>query len=264
MQNKIKSAFDSVHADKQLKKQTMDFIENKTHNKRSVLRPVCAAFACLALACFGGYKAYFTPTSIISIDINPSIELDVNRFDKVISVDSYNDDGEIFSNSLDIIFKDYNSAIDEILESDTIKNCLSENQTLSIGVLPLNEAQGENILQYVSNCTSGHENMHCYSLNQDEVSEAHSLGLSYGKYRVYLQLLDLGIEITPDEVNQMTMRELNDLIVSNSNTITTSNGNCNGNGNGNGNGNCNNNVNTTSNSGTGKQNGKQNGHHHNK
>ena len=37
---------------------------------------------------------YFTPIAEISIDINPSIELRVNRFDQVISVDGLNGDGQ--------------------------------------------------------------------------------------------------------------------------------------------------------------------------
>ena len=222
MQNKIKSAFDSIHANYNLKNQTLNFIEKKTHHKHYILRPICATFACLAIIGFGGYKAYFTPTSVISIDINPSIELDVNRFNKIISIDSYNSDGEILSNSLNIMFKDYNSAIDEILKSQTVLNCLSNDEDLSIAVLPIDENQGENILEYVSHCTSQHQNMHCYSLNSDEVADAHSLGLSYGKYKAYLKLKELGIELTPDEANQMTMREINDLI-SDANQNTNSN-----------------------------------------
>ena len=58
MQNKIKSAFDNIHAGDNLKSQTITFIESKTHHKRSILRPMCATFACLALIGFGGYKAY--------------------------------------------------------------------------------------------------------------------------------------------------------------------------------------------------------------
>ena len=214
MQNKIKSAFDNIHADDNLKKQTINFIQSKTHHKRNILRPICASFACLVLVGFGGYKAYFTPTSVISIDISPSIELDVNRFDKIISVDSYNSDGEILSNSLDIMFKNYDSAIDEILKNETVLNYLSDDELLSIAIIPIDENQGKNILEYVSNCTAQHQNMHCYSLNSDEVNNAHKLGLSYGKYKAYLQLQELGIELTSDEINQMSMREINDLISS--------------------------------------------------
>lgn len=266
MHNKIKSAFDGIHADDNLKNQTLCFIQSKQskNHKHNILRPICATFACLALVGFGGYKAYFTPTSVISIDINPSIELDVNRFDRVISVDGYNSDGETFSDSLDIMFKNYNSAIDEILESETVLNCLSNDGSLSIAVLPIDQNQGENILNYVSHCTSQNQNMHCYSLNSDEVADAHSLGLSYGKYKAYLRLQELGIELTPDEVNQMTMREINDLI-----SGAKQNDNTNGNQNANSgqgqncgqNGNQNSSQNGNQNSNGHHQYGNQNGHH---
>lgn len=213
MRNKIKQAFDPICADDNLKNHTIDYIQKKTSRRNSAfLRSLCAGCACFVIAAFGGYKLYFTTTSVISIDINPSIELDVNRFDKIISVDGYNQDGEDFSALLDIKYENYQTAIDAILESDTVENCLSENEFLTIAVLPLNEDQGENILHYVSDCTSQKKNMYCYSLNADEVSEAHSYGLSYGKYKAYLQLQALNIQITPEEISQMTMREIHELI----------------------------------------------------
>ena len=50
--------------------------------------PIIACFIFLLFS-FSGYGLYFTKTSIISIDINPSIELNINRFDRVISINKY-------------------------------------------------------------------------------------------------------------------------------------------------------------------------------
>src|SRR5699024_12320720 len=61
---------------------------------RSTKRALIPAIACLFLLFFGGRWLFFTPTATISMDINPSIELNVNRFNQVIGVQSYNDDGE--------------------------------------------------------------------------------------------------------------------------------------------------------------------------
>lgn len=38
--------------------------------------------------------AYYTPTSYVSLDVNPSIEYSLNAFDRVLSVKGVNDDGE--------------------------------------------------------------------------------------------------------------------------------------------------------------------------
>ena len=55
----------------------------------------------LTVTLWGGTWLYFTPTMEISVDINPSIELGVNRFDRVISVDGYNEDGQALAQLLD-------------------------------------------------------------------------------------------------------------------------------------------------------------------
>ena len=44
----------------------------------------------------------------------------------------------------------------------------------------------------------------------EDVDEAHQLGLSFGKYRLYLQLQQYVKDITPQQVNSMTMRQLKD------------------------------------------------------
>lgn len=78
-----------------------------------------AAAACLvliALASGGGY-VFFTPTAYISIDINPSLELGINRFDRIVSVEGYNAEAEELLAELDIRFLPYQEGLQELLES---------------------------------------------------------------------------------------------------------------------------------------------------
>ena len=53
---------------------------------------IAACFILLMFVGFSSYAAYFTSVSFISIDINPSFRIDINRFDRVISVKPLNDD----------------------------------------------------------------------------------------------------------------------------------------------------------------------------
>lgn len=253
MDPKIREAFDQIHADDHLKESTKAFVAQEMAKRQKKhlsfqWRAVYAVAACLVVcfAVIGGYRLYFTPTSIISIDVNPSIELNVNRFDKVIGVQGYNEDGVDFAESLDVLYMDYTQAVDEILESDTITQCLAKDEFLSVGVVEINEAQGKAILEYVSQCTAHQENAYCYGVNSEEVSQAHSLGLSYGKYTVYLEIQAYTTQLTPEQANQMTMRELRDLLAqlqsangetSDTQEDSTQQGNGYGPGNGNGAGN---------------------------
>ena len=136
---------------------------------------------CLALA--GGYRLYFSPTSIISIDINPSIELSVNRFDKVVAVEGLNEDGVTFAETLDVLYHDYQEAVEEIMASDTIADCLAREELLSVAVVEIDQIQGEAILEYVSQCTAQKENTYCCGVTPDEVKKLILWGCPMGNIR---------------------------------------------------------------------------------
>ena len=83
--NRIQETFDQIHAQEDLKDKTKLFLAQKMRKdaRNTPVRPrrMLMAAACLLLLLIGvgGYQIYFTPTAAISIDINPSIELGVNR-----------------------------------------------------------------------------------------------------------------------------------------------------------------------------------------
>ena len=76
MSNRIRDAFDDVHAEKELKEHTKEYLRRKVYQRRRPLwtAPVRAAAAavCLFLVVLGGGAwLYLAPTAYISIDINP-------------------------------------------------------------------------------------------------------------------------------------------------------------------------------------------------
>lgn len=215
MYEKLKEAFDQIQAEEELKSRTKEYIFHKTNGytqKKAVnYRVLLSAAACMMLFVFSGHWIYFTPTTEISIDINPSMELAVNRFDRVISVDGYNDDGEELAASLDIKYMNYSDAVNEIIESDAVTSLLSENEIMSITVTGTSEAQSSKVLSDIQSCTREHKNTYCYSARSEDVESAHELGLSYGKYKAFLELQSLNPDITVSDIQNMTMREIKDL-----------------------------------------------------
>ena len=215
-EQRIKAAFDTIHADEALKQRTRDYLARTVgaeEKRRPLRRAIPALAACLLVLCLSGWYLYFIPTAYISVDINPSLELGVNRFDRVLSVEGYNDDGQSLAAALDLTFLDYNDAVEEILESDALTALLSGGEVLTITVAGTDEAQREQILSDMETCTAGHRNAHCYAAEADDVAAARALGLTYGKYRAYLALKALDPDITPDEIRNMTMREIRDRIL---------------------------------------------------
>lgn len=61
-----------------------------------------ASLAVVVLAGSIGVKAYTTPYSYVSMDVNPSIEYTLNRFDRVIDVNAVNDDGQEILDVIDV------------------------------------------------------------------------------------------------------------------------------------------------------------------
>ncbi|MDF2609729.1 MAG: hypothetical protein K0R92_1203 [Lachnospiraceae bacterium] len=64
---------------------------------------LCVASAAVLLLTTGiGAWAYTTPYSYVSLDVNPSIEYTLNRFERVIDVKAVNDDGQVILDQIDI------------------------------------------------------------------------------------------------------------------------------------------------------------------
>ena len=221
MPHEWKEALDQIHADEALKQRTRQFVQQNMARQRRppamrvVRRTLYAACACLAMCLLAaGYYLYFTPTSIISVDINPSLELSVNRFDRVIDVTGYNEDGEQLAGTLDLLYQDFTQAVTQLLDSETVQTCLARDEFLSIAVVEIDPQQGQTILQYVSSCTAQHRNAYCYSLAPEEAEHAHETGLSYGKYKAYQEILAYTDAYTPEQINAMTMRQIRELLYS--------------------------------------------------
>lgn len=98
------------------------------------------------------------------------------------------------------------------MASDQVSSLLLDDGVMSLAVVGDNEKQCGRLLSGLQRCTAGQGNAYCYSASEEELEEAHSLGLSYGKYRAYLELVELGSDISPREISAMSMREIRDMI----------------------------------------------------
>ncbi len=216
MNKKIREAFDQIQAEEALKDRTKAYISWKTqgYTRRKTMnyRYLISAAACVIFLLIGGYRIYFHPTAEISIDINPSIELGVNRFDRIVSVTGRNSDGQEIADSLHIRYVDYAEAVDRIMENEEIEALLSNGEILTVVVVGTDEAQSSQILSGVQSCTAEEKNAYCYRADSSEVEKAHELGLSYGKYKAYLELKKLDPNIDAEQIKNMTMREIRELI----------------------------------------------------
>lgn len=231
IEREVNEAFDAVRADDALKNRTRDAVleqmrvvqENGTvsfsaskhsgRSRRSIKQRALAVAACLVFVClvaFGGHYVYFTPVAAISVDINPSMELGVNCFDRVVGVEAFNEDGQQLVDSLELENENYEQAVERIVGSAAVQQLLSADEDLSISVASSDGTRCDNMLTTLEHCTSRYENASCHHVDEGEVEAAHHAGLSFGKYRAYLAAHDADESLTVEDAQDMTMRELHD------------------------------------------------------
>jgi len=218
MKDRLKEVFGMIRAEEDLKESTRAFIIKRTKGYTRGNRikrrfyVYGAVLAGLVLLIIGGYRFYFTPAFKISIDINPSLELSVNKLERVISVSGFNEDGQELAGTLNVNFKHYSEAVDIIIQNEKIAALLSDNEIMSITVTGSDKGQSDEILSRLEECTSHQSGIHYCYFSSERAEGAHQAGLSCGRYRLFLILRELGSDITPEEIGSMSMKEIETLI----------------------------------------------------
>lgn len=219
MKNKIQDAFDQIKADPQVAEITKQFLSKKQQEKsKRIFRPIFQktfAIACIIFILAMGISSYLwiqMPVSYVSIDVNPSIELVLNRFDRVVSVEAYNMEGEGILKGLSLKGKKYTDAIDTIVDSEEMKLYLTDDSEL-VFTVATNIARENKLFAGVEVCSS-HIGHNCHSISTDigAVSQAHNNNISIGKYYAWLQLNQYDDTVTVDECKNMSISEIHELI----------------------------------------------------
>ena len=123
----------------------LNAIENKQEEKIIQIKKSRSNFirklsiaACIAIvvciSSISGYAYYITPVAFLSIDINPSIELGVNSFNKVISSAGYNDEGKTILRRQNVINLNVKDAVDTIVQSASSNGFIADDGSTIISV----------------------------------------------------------------------------------------------------------------------------------
>ena len=183
-------------------------------------RRIVAVAACLAIAAFGVARvaAAVTPSAYVSIDVNPSVEIAVNRFGDVVKARGLNADGEAALAGADILWKPYGQALSSISDelgaaagADAIEVSIACDDDALYASLESQSEAGLGGGQGGSAAAA----VRCSRATAEEHAEASAYGMGVAKYRVYERLSAAGAAVTPEECAAMSMRELRDLAAEN-------------------------------------------------
>lgn len=176
---------------------------------------IAAIAACLALvACLiGGVADFLRPMAYVGIDVNPSVELTLNRFDIVVGAHALNDDGQQALDEASCMWRPFDDAARDL--DGAMRAIAGEGAVAEVSIDCDNENRYAALAAQSNNCFGCKGEAHCNRTNAEERQAAHNLGMGVAKYRAYQALQEVGIDISTEECASMSMRELRDLLVKN-------------------------------------------------
>lgn len=230
METIFKAAMSKIHATENIKKKTEEYLmENltsmpsaakQTKAKSLFAKRVIAAACAVALLCtasIGAYAFYETPTSYLSLDINPSVELGVNPFGKVVSAMAYNNDGKTILDGQNVSGSDVKDAVNTLVKSAAQKGFVANDGSTVIAVTSetdndstaaeLEDAaeQGADSAVKAEGKTAAVQKENVALERRDE---ARKLGITPGKLNLIQKLQALDPSITVDQYKDAKVTEI--------------------------------------------------------
>ncbi|WP_411170056.1 hypothetical protein ACH36K_06065 [Clostridium sp. MB05] len=179
----------------------------------SVKKGIVFATSLALLLGMGGFGySYATPTDYLTLDINPSIKLTTNRYNKVLEVESLNSDGEAISKDLKVKNKSVKDAIKLLVESATDNGYIVKNDDNAVMITStsdevLNDAEvgvEEGLKEEeIVNTEVIKEN-----INKERFEEAERLGISPGKVNLIQKLQAVSPDVTLDEYSNAPVKDI--------------------------------------------------------
>lgn len=108
------------------------------NKKMSMVTKICGTAAILAVTAVTGF-AYTTPYSYVSLDVNPSVEYSLNRFDRVISVTAVNVDGERIVDGLKVKNEKITTAVQKTIDKLVEEGYLTDDEYSGIVIAVSND-----------------------------------------------------------------------------------------------------------------------------
>lgn len=171
-----------------------------------------------------GLFAYNTPYSYIDIDINPSIEVTVNIFNRIIDIKALNNDGNKIIDNISVKNREVKTGIENIIKSALAEGYLKDNNTSAVmfTVSSKSENKVSNIEKTVQSTTS--KELKAVKANPEVVVEkvtvenhdkAIKQGISPGKLLLIQKVRQLKPELKIEDLKEKPVKEILKLIQDN-------------------------------------------------
>ena len=222
MKDRIQSAFAEIHADGALIDSTAAYLRRELKkrghkNKRFVIPKLAGAFAAVAGLVIGifAYTLYFTADAYVSIDVNPSIELTLNRFDKVIAAHAFNGDGERILNASSLRWKSYDEAAGLLMSAFEDDGYLVKDALVSVTIQAENSDRERLLCSALRRLINDRilsmqatAEVEVFPVTAEVWQDARGCHMSPAKYLAIQELMEVDEEATIEAYSGSTIRQI--------------------------------------------------------
>lgn len=148
-----------------------------------------------------GSFIYQQPVSAVSIDSTSSIEIYFNRFNRIVDVVKYDENGAVSTEEINIKSRNFEEVMDEVLKD-------SDAEELYITVASQDEDTSTQMMEKLNHHQKMMKNMHVYHSTKEVMQEARNCGTSMGRMHAMHQLQEYDSENKPSEIENEATQEL--------------------------------------------------------
>ena len=195
-------------------------MRKQTSRNSKIFAGLAAAAACLALA-FGinWYASAGRVAAHVSLDVNPSIQLDLNRKERVLKANALNEDAEIILKDMDLEGVEAETAVNAVIGSMMKNGYVGEDaNSILISVESKDQDEAAKLRQKLSQTAQQsmqQDQVEAAVLSQviqmddDLVEKANEYNISLGKAQLARQLAKQNAALRFEELAQRPVNDLN-------------------------------------------------------
>ena len=219
MKNQIFNAFDQIRAEDALIEKTLEgmysYTEKRERRAFFSQRSLAWILSCTLVLGVGltSVYSYFTQAFALTVDVNPSIEMTVNCFDRVISVKVFNEEGCEIISAVNVKHMNYADAVDCLLEEEKACGYLEEEGTVLVAVACPKKEKADQVQDCIDTMQAEKpQTVEVIQPKKVAVIEAKKEDMSFGKYQAYLDIHEVAPDVTIEAVKEMSVQDIKTII----------------------------------------------------
>lgn len=216
------NTFEKITAEIPARKERSRINMSKKKNNFKFLLPVAACF----IVCFGIFGGVLwnnqAAASVITIDVNPSVEITANRNDKVLEVTAVNEDAEVIIGENDFSNAELSDVVDELISSMADSGYMdNENNGILVTVQNDDDEKatelGKELVSDIDNALEKKDKKagvinQTVTVSEDIRKFANDNYISYGKAVFIMNIASKDSSIDPVKLTKMSIADIIEIV----------------------------------------------------